>query len=216
MQDLGTLGGDYSSAEAINEDGQVVGTARLANSTPHAFLWDGAMQDLGALTWDQSIAYDINDKGQVVGVLQTGQNSHAFLWANGQMQDLNNLIPANSGWVLSEARAINNKGQIVGFGTINGQTRAFLLKPQRLSLDQPERRRVAPDHELGSARRPRRRRYRHLCPERAIYGGCQHAVAASAPAVNFPVGRMIISGTNTVDFHNLDLNLLDDSPDEPA
>ena len=124
-----TLGGDYSSAEAINENGQVVGTARLASSTPHAFLWDGGMQDLGALGWSQSIAYDINDKGQVVGVLQTGQTSHAFIWANGQMKDLNSEIPANSGWVLSEARAINNKGQITGFGVHNGQTRAFLLKP---------------------------------------------------------------------------------------
>ena len=95
------------------------------------------MQDLGALTWDQSIAYDINDKGQVVGALQTGQTSHAFLWANGQMQDLNSLIPAYTGWVLLEARAINNKGRIVGFGTLNGQTRAFLLKPSAYNWTNP-------------------------------------------------------------------------------
>ena len=41
-------------------------------------------------------------------------------------------------------------------------------------------------------------------------------IAASAPTANFPVGRAIISGTNTVEFVNLSLNLLDDSVTEPA
>lgn len=216
MQDLGTLGGDYSSAEAINESGQVVGVARLANSTPHAFLWDGGMQDLGALGWSQSIAYDIDDKGQVVGALQTGQSSHAFIWANGQMKDLNSEIPANSGWVLSEARAINNKGQITGFGTANGQTRAFLLKPRAYHWINPSggswhvTTNWDPQGDPGDG-------------DTVVFGlSGQYTVDASAlaaaagPAVNFPVGRAIISGTNTVDFHNLALNLLDDSVDEPA
>ena len=42
------------------------------------------------------------------------------------------------------------------------------------------------------------------------------AITAISPLANFPVGRAIISGTNTVDFQNLSLNLLDDSVDEPA
>ena len=216
MQDLGTLGGDYSSAEAINENGQVVGTARLANSTPHAFLWDGAMHDLGALGWSQSIAYDINDKGQVVGALQSGSNSHAFTWANGQMEDLNNLILANSGWVLQEARAINNKGRIVGFGTFNGQTRAFLLAPNAYHWINPSggawhvTTNWDPQGDPGDG-------------DTVVFGlsgqytvDASAAAAAAGPAVNFPVGRAIISGTNTVDFQNLALNLLDDSVDEPA
>ena len=45
------------------------------------------------------------------------------------MKDLNTLIPANSGWVLTEARAINSSGQIVGNGIKDGEQRAFLLKP---------------------------------------------------------------------------------------
>jgi probable HAF family extracellular repeat protein/T5SS/PEP-CTERM-associated repeat protein len=216
MQDMGTLGGDYSSAQAINENGQVVGVARLANGKPHAFMWDGGMQDLGALTWDQSIAYGINDKGQVVGALQTGPTSHAFVWANGQMQDLNTLIPANSGWVLQEARAINNKGRIVGFGVTNGQTRAVLLVPRAYHWINPSggswhvTTNWDPQGDPGDG-------------DTVIFGlSGQYAVdasalaAAAAPTVNFPVGRAIISGTNTVEFVHLALNLLDDSVDEPA
>ncbi len=46
------------------------------------------------------------------------------------MLDLNHLIPANSGWLLQFANAINDQGQIAGYGTLNGQTEAFLLTPQ--------------------------------------------------------------------------------------
>jgi hypothetical protein len=54
-----------------------------------------------------------------------------FVWSqcNG-MQDLNTLIPGGSGWVLNSVSGINNWGQIVGTGTVNGQTRGFLLTPR--------------------------------------------------------------------------------------
>src|SRR5262245_19349150 len=48
--DLGTLGGSTSSANDINDGGQIVGAATIATGDEHAFCWDnGAMIDLGTL-----------------------------------------------------------------------------------------------------------------------------------------------------------------------
>jgi len=41
MVDLGTLGGRFSSATAINDDGWVVGASEMKDRSWHAFLFDG-------------------------------------------------------------------------------------------------------------------------------------------------------------------------------
>jgi len=130
MKSLGTLGGSSSSANDINNSDQVVGESSTSGES-HAFLYsDGQMQDLGTLGGPGSGAYGVNDSGQVVGASTTSTGEgHAFLYSDGQMQDLNDLIPADSGWHLVEARAINTSGQIVGEGVLNGNARAFLATP---------------------------------------------------------------------------------------
>jgi hypothetical protein len=51
------------------------------------------------------------------------------LWSNWQAWDLNDLLPEGTGWVLRSADGIDEEGTIVGYGTFQGQTRAFLLRP---------------------------------------------------------------------------------------
>ena len=74
MTDLGTLGGDFSSAAfAINDSSQVVGLSCDVNSNCRAFLWqNGLMTDLNALTAGSPLylisAADINSRGEIVGI----------------------------------------------------------------------------------------------------------------------------------------------------
>src|SRR5947207_4984918 len=70
-------------AEAINEPGQIVGTA----PTGHAALWDhGVITDLGTLGGSFSSPFALNDAGRVVGWSGTATGEyHAFFWADGVM-----------------------------------------------------------------------------------------------------------------------------------
>jgi probable HAF family extracellular repeat protein len=72
---LGTLGGAFSEANAINDAGQIVGRSTDASGAAAAFLYqEGQMVDLNELVvglsgWERlEIAYDINESGQIVGI----------------------------------------------------------------------------------------------------------------------------------------------------
>jgi probable HAF family extracellular repeat protein len=139
MQDLGTVKSwDPSYANGINNLGQVVGYAGLTQLYTYTYglLWtqNQVMKTVGFLeSGTQSFGFGINLAGQAVGSFNNaGGFSYAFVWTGSTgMQDLNQLIPANSGWILGPATAINLVGQIVGSGPvlINGNytNHAFLL-----------------------------------------------------------------------------------------
>jgi probable HAF family extracellular repeat protein len=122
---LGTLGGSYSNAFAINDAGSVVGRAEVRLGTTHAFKWrDGIMNSLGTLGGDYSCAFGINRAGSIVGeaAMPNNQGMHAFLYKEGKMTDLGTL--GGSG---SAANAINDAGQIVGVAmNSRSMDRAFL------------------------------------------------------------------------------------------
>ena len=71
---------------------------------------------LGDLGLPATYPYAINNLGKVAGMSMTeSEGYNAFLWENGTMFNLNDLIPPDSGIVLTKAgaNAINDAGQIV-------------------------------------------------------------------------------------------------------
>jgi probable HAF family extracellular repeat protein len=115
----------------INDFGQIVGGAMLADSRTDAFLWDGNMHDLGALN-GCSYAFAINAHRQVVGNWGGLEcNQGAFLWEDGgPMVDLNTLVSSTTGLSVAGAIEINDRGEIAGSGAgANGNFYAILLIP---------------------------------------------------------------------------------------
>jgi probable HAF family extracellular repeat protein len=114
---LQPFGGTAAVANAINDNGDVVGLSGCAaTGNVYAVLWQhGTPINLGSLGGVfGNIPDDINNRGQVVGQsdLPGDTRLHAFLWQDGVMTDLGSLSDALP---TSEAIGINNQGQIVGF-----------------------------------------------------------------------------------------------------
>ena len=108
VTDLGNLGTNASassSANAINDAGQIAG-----HSNNHAFLYaDGAMRDLGTLGGASSIAKGIDARGDVVGMSGDANGTPTPFIDGGAMQ----ALPAPGD---SAAIAINGRGQVIGSG----------------------------------------------------------------------------------------------------
>jgi probable HAF family extracellular repeat protein len=128
MQDLGTLGGDWSWAYGVSDDGAVVvGTARNTDEQSRAFRWtaSGGMQNLGTLGGSVSYAYGVSADGAVVvgGSYNAAGYWRAFRWtAAGGMQDLGTL-----GGTQSYAFGVSADGAVVVGGAhyAAGYDRAF-------------------------------------------------------------------------------------------
>lgn len=132
ITDLGTFGGTQSVAEAINDVGDIVGSATFPaaplcsglcgpGELSHGFLYhNGTMQDLGTLgatttaasgagSIALSAAGAINALGQAVGEAQTSTNGiHAALFGSSTPTDL------GADTAYSAADAVNVSGTVVG------------------------------------------------------------------------------------------------------
>ena len=143
--DLGNLGGP-SGASAINERGDVSGTALTPDGSPRPFLWTRESRTPLQLNPPDGFpaainpcCKTINDRREIVGFMfDVNGNSHAFIWKDGVMVDLNDLIPKSSPWMLQSAAGINESGQIAGQGLIHGEVHAFLATPCHRHEDRGE------------------------------------------------------------------------------
>jgi len=124
MSALPTVGGNNGQASAINNGGQIAGTAETTvpdsgcppsqpSPTVSPVLWEeGKAQPLPTVGSDpDGVAFGINDQGQAVGYSGTCTRAiHAVLWEKSTAFPLPDLGSARS----NIAYGINDQGQIVG------------------------------------------------------------------------------------------------------
>jgi len=127
MADLGTLGGPYSIARAVNNAGRVAGMSNYSPAGPsHAVIWAGAgPQDLGTLggnaqpAWSEASA--MNETGQIIGRSRppscpesdADYCHHGFVWS--ETTGMIDLPPLTRDYTRSWAVAISNTGYVVGY-----------------------------------------------------------------------------------------------------
>ena len=132
--------GATGSAYAINNLGEVAGALFTSSGTHAAVFTQGTWIDLGGVTGASMHATGINTAGQVIATayypvqsyhpFKPGKHVAYIIGANGPVI-LNSLIPANSGYTLTDAIAINDNGQILcDASTPTSSKHAVLLTPK--------------------------------------------------------------------------------------
>lgn len=148
LESLGTLGGRFAGATAINDAGLIAGWSEPAGSTDtvHAFVWtpDTGMTDIHPpLRGGFSFPLGLGSGGQVTGWTEfPGADQHAFLWTReGGMLDIAASTPPGTrsiglaisrdgrhvaGMVIPHAMAWSQATGMVDLGTFGGSnSRSF-------------------------------------------------------------------------------------------
>jgi probable HAF family extracellular repeat protein len=131
MIDIGTLGGVYAQASAINDAGYITGASQTQGMGPmvttHAFIYRAPsppygrynrMVDLGVLGGISSYGMAINGNNHVAGYSTITSNNnrvHGFLHDGIKMIDLGSLGWPGTDSDVSVALGVNNFDQVVGY-----------------------------------------------------------------------------------------------------
>ena len=132
MIDIGTLGGGYAQAYAINDTGYITGASQTKGMGPmvmtHAFIYRlpsppyrryGPMVDLGVLGGFSSYGMAINSYNHVAGystIKPNDERVHGFLHDGNKMTDLGSLGGKRKtrGSDVSVALGVNNSTKLSG------------------------------------------------------------------------------------------------------
>jgi len=156
MRDLGDFGGAPNSGNAINDRGQVAGTAGLPVDIHQsaAFLYSHGrlikLDDRPNNVPQVTASTGLNNRGHVVG---TSDHLSGFIYRGRRMESLNALIDPRLGWNIHNPEAINDAGQIAATATRNGvryAVRLDLIRKSAESAPQVEEN----DHEAGAIVQP--------------------------------------------------------------
>jgi probable HAF family extracellular repeat protein len=149
LTDLGTLGGTYAQALAINDSGFVTGNSETFGvhtittvGITRAFLWNPAtknMADLGVLGGDFSYGTGINADNHVVGystINSVDNRIHAFIHDGVGMRDLGSLDGSSEASDRSLALGVNSADQVVGFSYVPSVGGIVIYPPELAPLQQ--------------------------------------------------------------------------------
>jgi probable HAF family extracellular repeat protein len=138
MRDLGDFGTEPNVGQAINDHGQITGSAGLLEGFHNnkAFLYsNGRLIDIdGRPATEQrfSEGTGINNHGHIVG---NSNHLSGFIYRGKRMQSLNALIDPKLRWDIRFPEAINDAGQIAATATRNDvfyAVRLDLIRPHAL------------------------------------------------------------------------------------
>lgn len=117
--DIGTLGGNYTYARAINDLGEIVGESQNSDGSMEAFIWSPTHEIMGLGIGDgnSSVAQDVNNFSHVLGSISIpGENNPIFIWSKEDgMQFLNDAetytvsITIGDGYVVGQKDWGNNE-----------------------------------------------------------------------------------------------------------
>jgi probable HAF family extracellular repeat protein len=120
----------YTTADAISNGGDVVGTSTDAYGNRHAVRWRNAtgwrIEDLGTLGGCCSSGHGVNTLGDVVGMTNFSEqpygSQHAFLVNSMGMSDLGSIQGSSRAW------DVNDFGTVVGEGDVGRTSHALLWR----------------------------------------------------------------------------------------
>ena len=126
---LGSLGGFFAQAHAINGNKTVIGSSNtLESDFARGFVWDpilGMREVTPAEPGGFGQVGDINDQGLICGSATVGGIPRPCVWSDPDLPPL--LLPLVAGDLSGIATAINETGSMVGASTLaSGATRARL------------------------------------------------------------------------------------------